>query len=292
MVFQLPQMTIPIDRATYPPMQYYDPARMVVHSRSLRWSWGAMIGRDHDWGRAVDALPLPERVRTLALAGFSGISIDRWGYTGVPRPRFEDLERELETILGSRALLSAGERYVFFDLQPWRKALEARLGAALVAHERERLLADMPIGPWIDGCEEREQPVGGGWSRSCGASARFELRNWRPGAIRVTLTAQLRANGAPRTLVVDGPGFEERLALDSAPRAYTREFDMGGVDWPVKLESPCSAVVRFRVETAPGEAGACSAACFSVGDFAYETRRLIAGIPVNADGGVAKRTKY
>ncbi len=82
MVFQLPHMTVPVDRATYPPMRYYDPGRAYLHSRTLRWSWGAMIGRHHDWGRAVDALPLPDKVRVLAEAGFSGIWIDRWGYTG------------------------------------------------------------------------------------------------------------------------------------------------------------------------------------------------------------------
>ena len=289
MVFQLPHMTLPVDRATHPPMQYYDPGRAFVHSRTLRWSWGPMLGRQHDWGRAVDALPLPDRVRAVALAGFSGIWIDRWGYTGAPRPRFEDLERELEAIVGPRALVSASGRYAFFDVRRWREALEARLGAERAAHLRQRLLADMPIGPWVEGCGE-ETKADGGWWRACGEDARFELRNWRPGAIRVALEARLRTSGETRAIVVSGPGFEDRLTLSERPQRYARVFDLGGVDWPEKRNTPCPAVIRFRAET--GHTTSAGAGGLLVGDLAYETRRLIGGVPVDADGGVAARTKY
>ena len=312
MVFQLPAMTVPVDRATFPPMQYYDPGRMWLHSRSLRWSWGAMIGRNHDWGRAVDALPLPNRLRTLALSGFSGLQVDRWGYTGSPRPRFEDLERELEALLGARPLVSASGRYSFFGIETYRRALEAQLGPGHVAHLRQRLLADMPIGPRVEGCGDETLVDGGLW-RACGPTARFELRNWRPGAIRVTLRTWLRADSDSRTVIVSGPGFEDRVTVGERPQPYTRVFDIGGVDWPLKLKGPCAAVVRFESgpgdTTAmpgegsgspsarlarPGAAVGCSrdTSCLWVGDFAYETQRLIEGVPVNADGGVAARTKY
>ena len=82
-----------------------------------------MIGRNRDWGRAVEALPLPDRVRTLALAGFSGVWIDRWGYTGEPRPRFEALERELAVIAGEAPLVSSSGRYSFVDIRPFQASL-------------------------------------------------------------------------------------------------------------------------------------------------------------------------
>src|SRR5574340_220146 len=120
MVFQLPHMTVPVDRATYPPMLYYDPGRAYLHSRALRWSWGAMIGRRHDWGRAVDALPLAEKAPFLALAGFSGIWIDRWGYTGRERPHYEAIERDLASITAETPQASSHGRYSFVSLESYR----------------------------------------------------------------------------------------------------------------------------------------------------------------------------
>ena len=290
LVFQLPHMTIPVDRATYPPMLYYDPGRMYVHSRNLHWSWGAMIGRNHDWGRAVDALPLAEKARVLALAGFSGVWIDRWGYTGERRPRFEVLEKDLSSILGRAPIASARGRYSFLSLEPYRRKLEAELGPERAARLRHEVLADMPISLWREGCSE-EQRADDGWWRACGPTATLELRNWRPGAIRVTLRAVLRSRGAPVALTVAGPGFEDRVALGAAgARPYERAFEIEGVDsGKVRVAGARLASLRLH---AGGPAACPNGVCFELADLTVATRRLIAGVSVNVDGGVAARTKY
>ena len=289
MVFQLPDMTVPVDRATDPPMLYYDPGRMYLHSRSLRWSWGAMIGRNRDWGRAVAALPVAERLRVLALAGFSGLWIDRWGYTGARRPPFATLEAGIAAVVGTSPATSARGRYSFFTLEPFRQRLEAELGPERVAHQRAEVLADMPIARWSSGCGE-EQHADAGWWRTCGASAVLELRNWRPGAIRIDLRARLRSGTGPASVVISGPGFEDRVELATDPRSYGRVFEMDGTDnRPPVLLAPRRELVTLRaVSPTPCPA----AGCFEVGDVALETRRLIGGVAVNADGGVAVRTKY
>ncbi len=195
MVFQLPHMTVPVDRATYPPMLYYDPGRAYLHSRTLRWSWGAMIGRQHDWGRAVDALPMSDKVRVLAESGFSGIWIDRWGYTGKERPAYAELEKELGAIVGEPFLVSTRGRYSFVSIERYRQRLEAQLGPERLARLRRERLADMPILEWREGCGE-ETPTPEGWWRPCGPIGRLEIRNWRPGALQVRLTpASARARG-------------------------------------------------------------------------------------------------
>ena len=290
MVFQLPHMTVPVDRATDPPMLYYDPGRMYLHSRSLRWSWGAMIGRNHDWGRAVDALPVAERLRVLALAGFSGLFIDRWGYTGARRPPFATLEAAIAAVVGASPVTSARGRYSFFTLESYRQRLEAELGPESAARQRAEVLADMPIARWSSGCGE-ERHTDTGWWRACGPSAVLELRNWRPGAIRIGLHARLRAGAGPAAVVITGPGWEDRVELGTADaRPYARVFEVDGTDnRPPVLLAPRREVVALRVVSA----AACpTAACLEVGDVAIETRRLIGGVPVNADGGVAARTKY
>ncbi|HXY41960.1 MAG TPA: hypothetical protein VEQ10_19950 [Vicinamibacteria bacterium] len=289
MVFQLPSMTVPVDRATEPPMLYYDPGRLYLHSRALRWSWGAMIGRHHDWTRAVAALPAAEQVRVLALAGFSGIAVDRWGYTGTKRPPFASLETELTAATGERFVASGRGRYSFVSLEPYRARLLAELGTDAVDHWRQRLLADMPISRWRTPCGEETHAADGWWSR-CGDSAALELRNWRNGPIRVTLSARLRT-AAAAVVRVQGPGFEDRLPLaPGVARDYSCVFDMDGTDTgAVRLTHPRSALVGFTVDP---PRPAASRGGLEVGDLAIETRRLIDGVPVNADGGVAVRTKY
>ncbi|HVO10863.1 MAG TPA: hypothetical protein VMX54_08985 [Vicinamibacteria bacterium] len=287
MVFQLPSMTVPVDRATHPPMLYYDPGRLYLHSRALRWSWGAMIGRHQDWTRAVAALPVPEQVRVLALVGFGGIAVDRWGYTGTKRPPFAPLEAELTAVTGETFLASGRGRYSFFSLEPYRARLLAGLGEDAVAHLRQRLLADMPVSRWRAGCGE-EAPAADGWWSRCEAEAVLELRNWRNGAVRVTLTARLRT-AVGSVVRVQGPGFEDRLPLaPGTARDYARVFDVEGTDTgAVRLDHPR----RVEVSFAASASGAAPPG-FEVGDLAVATRRLIGGVPVNADGGVASRTKY
>src|SRR5262249_51089963 len=80
MVFQLPYLPFPES----PPMNQmgdYDLFRGYLHSRNLRWSYGHMKGREGDqWHQTVAGLPPEEMVRTLALAGFDGLTIDRFAY--------------------------------------------------------------------------------------------------------------------------------------------------------------------------------------------------------------------
>jgi phosphoglycerol transferase len=77
MVYQVPYTQFP----EVPPFlrePLYSPMRMYVHSRALRWSYGGMKGRPGDyWHQALHRLGLPERVRGLRVAGFTGLVLDR-----------------------------------------------------------------------------------------------------------------------------------------------------------------------------------------------------------------------
>ena len=144
MVFQLPHMTIPVDRNTRLPMVYYDPGRAYVHSRALRWSWGSMIGRTNGWACRVAAQPVPAMVRALVTAGFDGLWLDRWGYTGVNRPRFDVLERELDSLAGEGKRVSLARRYSYYDLRPARERLRRELGDEALERDRRDLFASPP----------------------------------------------------------------------------------------------------------------------------------------------------
>jgi phosphoglycerol transferase len=110
MVFQLPNTPFPLDGMTER-MLPYDNARAYLHSKSLRFSWGAMEGRHADWAKNTASLPTPELLHQLSRTAFSGILIDRWGY---PDGR---VEREIAERLGVPALSEPRARWVFYDLR-------------------------------------------------------------------------------------------------------------------------------------------------------------------------------
>ncbi|HJT78580.1 MAG TPA: hypothetical protein VJ739_15350, partial [Gemmataceae bacterium] len=112
MIFQLPYMPFPESKA--PARMFdYDHFRAYLHSHTLRWSYGAMRGREGDRElRELAAKPLPEMVEAVARSGFGGIYLDRFGFTdGGAR-----VEAELTRLLGTGPLVSGNGRLSFFNL--------------------------------------------------------------------------------------------------------------------------------------------------------------------------------
>jgi phosphoglycerol transferase len=280
MVFQLPAMTIPVDRTTRPPMVYYDPGRAYLHSRTLRWSWGAIIGRTHDWQTGVASFPPAELVRTLAVAGFSGVWLDRYGYGGDYRRRYDLVERELASAAGQPLLASNGGRYSFVSLDQYRLQLEAELGSELLRRQRAQILRDLPLLRWREGCSE-ERAAANEWWRSCGAAAWFVLRNPRAGELQVTLSGRFRSAARPAgSLRVAGEGFKDEIPLGPQPFDYKRVLVLRGSQ-------------RLKVTLAHAGGSACSEgpggpSCFEVGGLQADTRRLLKGVPVNEHGGAGR----
>lgn len=109
-VLQLPYVPFP----ETPPlngMVDYDELRGYLHSDDLRWSYGALRGRD-DPNAALGAEPVPALVRDAAAAGFAGIYVDRFGYAD----KAAALEGELATAIGTKPLVSENGRLAFFQL--------------------------------------------------------------------------------------------------------------------------------------------------------------------------------
>ncbi len=113
MIFQLPYVPFPANPPVHR-MSDYSLFRGYLHSKTLRWSYGAMKGRVGDtWQRQVVAKPLAELVATLVLAGFSGIYVDRYGFA----ENGADLEAKLSSLLKTAPILAANQRLVFFNLE-------------------------------------------------------------------------------------------------------------------------------------------------------------------------------
>lgn len=119
MIFQLPVKRFP----ETPPIERvydYDLLKGYLHSQELRWTYGAMRGRQSDlWQASVVAKPIPEMVEILALANFEGIYIDRFGY----QDNAAKLETDLTALLGVTPLVSRNGRLSFFDLSSYEPKL-------------------------------------------------------------------------------------------------------------------------------------------------------------------------
>ena len=80
MVWQLPYQPFP-EGVPIEQMANYGPLRGYLHSSGLRWSYGAMKGRDADhWIRAVAQHPLSAQLDLVARSGFGAVYVDRRGF--------------------------------------------------------------------------------------------------------------------------------------------------------------------------------------------------------------------
>jgi hypothetical protein len=126
--------------------------RPYLHSRTLSWSFGAMRGRPADWQADTAGAPPEQLVPAIAAAGFDGIYVDRFAY-----PDFAaGLEPELQQVAGSTPLVSADDRFSFFDLRAYARRLRAETPPAEL-----QALADATVRPvrteWSDGFAPRQQ---------------------------------------------------------------------------------------------------------------------------------------
>ena len=111
MIFQLPYHPFP-EKKPESRMWDYDHVRGYLHSNELRWSYGAMKGREGDlWEKNVAAMQTKPMVAALVSAGFSGIYVDRFGYAD----EGAELESELADILSTTPIVSSNQRFSFLS---------------------------------------------------------------------------------------------------------------------------------------------------------------------------------
>jgi len=107
MIFELPFGTFPES------IDDYDLVRPYLHSRTLRWSYPAMRGREGDtWARNLSALRPADLLVALRQSGFSGILIDRDHYSD----RGANIEAGMTALLGRSPEVSRDGNLAFFRL--------------------------------------------------------------------------------------------------------------------------------------------------------------------------------
>lgn len=120
MVFQLPFVGYPIDKGPGR-MVAYDHVRGYLHTRTVKWSYGAISGRETDlWQQNVSLLPPQDMVDILVFSGFQGIYLDRMG-------NVEGMIQDFSRILNQSPIHSAESRNVFFHLGPYAQKKKSQM---------------------------------------------------------------------------------------------------------------------------------------------------------------------
>jgi phosphoglycerol transferase len=249
MVFQLPVASFP-EHPKIHKLNDYDLAKGYLHSRQLRWSYGAIKQRESDvWQKLVAAKPAKEMVETLALAGFSGLYLDRFGYAD----NGAQLEAELAGLLGAPPLVSANERLAFFDLSPAQQRLRETYSAPEWEARRDEALHPLLL-LWQNGFSDAESTPEKSW-RWCANEGRLEIVNRSPHPRRVTLETTFAA-GRTAQLRIESALFSEQLPINFAGVPYTKPLTIPPgthtihffCDAPRILAPLDSRIIVFRVE--------------------------------------------
>lgn len=115
----------------------YEPLRGYLHSRHLRWSYGAIKGRADDWPAALAGQPLPYVLAAAGTAGFTGLWVDPAGFEAA---RAAHLRSALRAILGEVGVRSPDGDLWFFDLRPYLTRLARKHTGREATLLRERSL--------------------------------------------------------------------------------------------------------------------------------------------------------
>lgn len=108
MIFQLPYVPFP-ENPPVGEMPDYEHLKAYLHSKTLRWSYGAVRGREADiWQRQVSGLPAAEFVAAIESRGFKGVWVNRNGG--------DAMEQQIQEVLGVQPLVSADGRLAFYRI--------------------------------------------------------------------------------------------------------------------------------------------------------------------------------
>ncbi len=112
MVYELPYVRFPESLPAHN-LSDYELFRPYLHTRTLRWSYGTMKGRELGSREAAFAKrPLTETLPELTKEGFRGVYLDRAGFAD----NGAAVEADLARLLGAAPIISQTGLQVFFDL--------------------------------------------------------------------------------------------------------------------------------------------------------------------------------
>jgi phosphoglycerol transferase len=230
MIFQLPAHV-------FPEGESYDHFKAYLHTRNLRWSYGAMKERPASlWQNEIAALPLAQMVEALATVGFCGLFNDRWLY----KTGGAELEAELSKLLATQPLASGDNRFSYFDLTEYQRKLKASFSESEWRARQERL-SNLILNYWRGEFSGLEGVPGNNW-RWCGSDGELQIENSLARPRRVQIEMSISAAN-PGTLRIASPFFAETLPVNNQPQPFAKSFEL----------APGKHSIYFNCDAAPAQ---------------------------------------
>jgi hypothetical protein len=193
----------------------YDHVRGYLHTGAVKWSFGAIKGREADQlQRKLTSLPMPELLERLVLLGFDGIVLDERGY-----PSVEEAHRARDQLKGCKGFHEDPPN-AFAPLDGLRSEIRARLGEAEY-NRRCQAERDALRVLWLDGFLGYDPK-----HRWCGPRGTAIVINPTNETRRLKVSMVIRSStSTPGELVVDGGElWSESFALTNQSPEIVREW--------------------------------------------------------------------
>ena len=213
-IFQMPARPFPEAVAEPPGSRFdsYDLLRPAIHSRTLRWTGGALRGQEGDlWRKWIDAQSLDQRLLLLAQAEFGGICIDCFAF----RDEGAELIGDLTKSLGPPTVRSRDGRLAFFDMAPFTESQRASHAPDEWARLKSRALHPL-LSYWRDGFQEEQNEKDVGIMRWADRQSELVLHN----ALDTPRTVRLR-------FTIDIPWQAQEVRMRISGALFSEEFQVG-----------------------------------------------------------------
>jgi phosphoglycerol transferase len=220
MIFQLPVQV-------FPEGESYEHLKGYLHSDKLRWSYGAMRGREGgNWQAMVAAMPVSEMIDTIAVAGFSGVWIDRSLYPDSGAA----IESAISTQLQTRPLLSPTQRRSFFNLIEYGKK---------IGGDPDKVIHPL-IPKWQSGFSDLEGTPEDNW-RWCSTTGEVRLENLstRDRQVAIEMTASSLTKGK---LKIEGKNFSETIQISPVNTPFSKQLTIPPGPYTIRFTSDTPAV--------------------------------------------------
>ncbi len=237
MIFQLPYVPYP-EWPAINKMREYSHFRGYIHSKNLRWSYGAMKGRDCDlWQQNISQKPADEFLNILAFAGFGGIYIDRYGYID------SDIETKLSSLLGVPPLVSDNNRLIFFNIEPYVKKLKEKYTEQEWQMKQYEALHPVIIS-WDKGFSYFESDATMNW-RWCMSEGELYLTSTSQNNRKITLDMSVcTGQQGFSALNLTGDLFTDMIQVNAAGTGYRKEITV----------TPGKHIIKFSCNAKPVDA--------------------------------------
>jgi phosphoglycerol transferase len=220
MVFQLP-----VD--VFPEGKSYDHLKAYLHSDKLRWSFGAMRGRDGgDWQATIANAPVNDVINTVALANFSGVYIDRSRYPD----KGAKIESDISSLLQASPLVSRDGRLSFFELTEYRKILSG---------DPEKAINPL-MAKWQKDFWDKEGSPEDNW-RWCSTTGELIIENRLPRE-RTAIIEMGASSIKEGNLRIEGRNFSEQIQISPANTPFSKQFTIPPGSYSIRFTSTAPAV--------------------------------------------------